>query len=185
MSVFQMIEVEDATGEVAELYEDIQRDMGIPFVPNIDKALASAPNVLKGTWEVTKNVFLQTTLPMSLAMMILYKIASGNNCEYCASIHKVNCMSSGIDEDTLAALESDLEALSPVRVQTILRFAEKCAFDRHNLTDADYDEVRDQGVTDEEMIEIVALTALSTYLDIIADSLKLDVDDVIKQALAG
>ena len=100
-------------------------------------------------------------------------------------IHKVNCMSSGIDEDTLAALESDLEALSPVRVQTILRFAEKCAFDRHNLTDADYDEVRDQGVTDEEMIEIVALTALSTYLDIIADSFKLDVDDVIKQALAG
>ena len=88
-------------------------------------------------------------------------------------------------EDNLAALESDLEALSPVRVQTILKFAEKCAFDRHNLTDADYDEVRDQGVTDEEMIEIVALTALSTYLDIIADSFKLDVDDVIKQALAA
>ena len=185
MSVFPMIEVEEATGEVAELYEEIQRDMGIPFVPNIDKALAGAPNVLRGTWEVTKNVFLQTSLPMSLAMMILYKIASANNCEYCSSIHKVNCMSSGIDEETLAALENDLESLSPVRVQIIIRFAEKCAFDRFSLTDADYDEVRAQGISDEEMIEIVGLTALGTYLDIIADSLKLDVDDVIKQALAA
>ena len=118
-------------------------------------------------------------------MMILFKVASANKCEYCGSIHKVNCVSSGIEQDTLEALEKDLSALSPVRVQTIVRFAEKCAMDRQNLTDADYEDVRNQGVSDEEMVEIIALAALGNYLDTIADSLKLPVDDFIAQALAS
>jgi hypothetical protein len=63
MTEVPMIEEAEASGEVAELYADIQRDMGIPFVPNIDKALANSPNALRGTWEVLKNVFLQTSWP--------------------------------------------------------------------------------------------------------------------------
>lgn len=185
MTPVPMIEEAEATGEVAEIFGDLQRGMGIPFVPNIDKALANSPNALRGTWEVLNNVFLQTSLPMSLAMMIMFKVAAANKCEYCGSIHKVNCVSSGIEHETLEALEKDLSALSPVRVQTIVRFAEKCAMDRLNLTDADYEEVRNQGVSDEEMVEIVALAALGNYLDTIADSLKLPVDDFIAQALAS
>ena len=56
---------------------------------------------------------------------------------------------------------------------------------RQSLTDADYEEVRNQGVSDEEMVEIIALAALGNYLDTIADSLKLPVDDFIAQALAS
>ena len=159
--------------------------MAIPFVPNIDKAVALAPNALRGTWEVLKNVFLQTSLPMPLAMMILFKVAASNKCQYCGSIHRVNCITSGIDQDTLEALEKDLEALSPVRVQTIVKFAEKCATNRQDLSDQDYADVRAQGVTDDEIVEIVCLAALGNYLDTIADSLKLQVDDVIAQALAS
>jgi alkylhydroperoxidase family enzyme len=57
--------------------------------------------------------------------------------------------------------------------------------DRHNLSDADYDSVREQGVSDEEIVEIISLAALGNYLDTIADSLKLEVDDAIAQALRG
>ena len=57
--------------------------------------------------------------------------------------------------------------------------------DRQSLTDADYEEVRNQGVSDEEMVEIIALAALGNYLDTIANSLKLPVDDFIAQALAS
>lgn len=185
MSVVPVIEQADATGEVAEIYNEIQREMGIPFVPNLNKAIAGAPNVLKGTWEALRNIFLQTTLPMPLAMMILFKCANSNNCQYCESIHRVNCISSGIDQKTLEALEKDMGALSPSRVQTIVRFAEKCARDRQNLNDADYELVRAQGISDDEIIEIVGLAALANFLDTIADSLKLEVDDMIAQALAS
>jgi len=134
---------------------------------------------------VLRNVFLQTSLPTSLAAMILYTVAAANKCNYCGSIHKVTCRTVGIDEDTLAALDSDLAGLSPRRVQAIVAFAKKCATDRQSLVDADYDSIREQGVSDEEMVEIISLAALGNYLDTLADSLKVEVDEAIAQALQG
>ena len=179
------IEESAATGEIAELYEEIKRGFQVPFVPNIDKVLAVAPNALKGTWGAVDNVLLGSSLPMPLRAMILYSIANANQCQYCGSIHKVTCRSIGVDEHTLAALDSDLAALAPVRVQAIVKFALKCAMDRHNLSDADYEEVRAQGISDAEMVEIVALAALGNYLDTIADALKIEIDGPIAEALAG
>ncbi|MDX2316454.1 MAG: hypothetical protein QNL90_20540 [Gammaproteobacteria bacterium] len=185
MSALPCIQESEASGEVAAIYEEIQRELGIPFVPNIDKTLAVSPKALAGKWQLFRNVFLGTSLPASLAAMILYTVAAANKCNYCGSIHKVTCRSVGIDENTLAALDSDLAGLSPRRVQAIVAFAKKCATDRHNLSDADYESVREQGISDEEIVEIVSLAALGNYLDTIADSLKLEVDEAIVQALRG
>ena len=166
------IEEGAATGEVAEIYENIKRGLQVPFVPNIDKVLAVAPSALKGTWGVFENVLLGSSLPIPLRAMILYSISNANRCQYCGSIHKVTCRSIGVDEHTLAALDSDLAALAPVRVQAIVKFGVKCAMDPHNLSEADYEEVRAQGISDAEMVEIIALAALGNYLDTIADALR-------------
>ena len=185
LSRLPMMEENEATGEVAEIFDEIKRDLQIPFVPNIERAMAASPAALKGTWALLRHVFMETSLPMPLAAMILYSIAVANKCEYCSSMHKVTCRSIGIDEDILAALDSDLEALSPKRVQEIVTFAVKCATDRLNLTDEDYERVRAQGVSDQELTEIIALAALGNYGDTLADSLKIEVDPMIKQALQG
>ena len=66
-----------------------------------------------------------------------------------------------------------------------MAFAKKCATDPHSLGDADYENLREQGISDEEIVEIIALAALGNYLDTIADALKLEVDEAIAQALQG
>jgi uncharacterized peroxidase-related enzyme len=179
------IEEAQATGEIAEIYGDIQRAMGIPFVPDVDKVLANAPSTLRGTWAVIEQIFLKSSLPASLSSMILYSISSANQCQYCAPMFKATCISAGIDADTLAALDRDLDGLSPMRVQAIMKFAQKCARDRADLSDADYEGVRTQGVSEEEILEIIALAALANFLNTIADSLKLEIDDPIAQMLRG
>ncbi len=185
MSQLSSIQESEASGEVASIFEEIQRELGIPFVPNIDKALAVSPKALAGKWQLFRHVFSGTSLPASLAAMILYTVAAANKCNYCGSIHKVTCRTVGVDEETLAALDSNLAGLSPRRVQAIVAFAKKCATDRHSLGDADYENLREQGISDEEIVEIVSLAALGNYLDTIADSLKLEVDEAIAQALQG
>jgi uncharacterized peroxidase-related enzyme len=179
------IEEAQATGEIAGIYADIQRALGIPFVPEVDKVLANAPNTLRGTWAAVEQIFLKSTLPASLSSMILYSISSANECQYCVPMFKATCMSAGIDSDTLAALDRDLDGLSPVRIQSIVKFAQKCARDRAHLSDADYESVRVQGVSDQEILEIIALAALANFLNTIADSLKLEIDDPIAQMLRG
>ncbi len=94
-------------------------------------------------------------------------------------------MASGVDADMLEALENDLDSLAPLRVQAIIKFAGKCATAPYSLLDGDYDAVRSQGVSDAEIVEIITLAALGNYLDTIADSLKIEVDDMIAQALAS
>jgi uncharacterized peroxidase-related enzyme len=183
MSAPAAIQNIDPASEVSEVFAEIQRELGIPFVPNIGKTLAHSPAAVKGYWAVFNQVFLQTSLPNSLAAMILYTIASANNCNYCGSIHKVTCRTVGIDEDTLSALDDNLAALAPKRVQGIVSFARKCAMDPQSLVSEDYQALREQGIGDDEIVEIVSLAALGNYLDTIADSLKLDVDEAISEAL--
>ncbi len=185
MSGLPIVDEEGAGGDVAQSYDDIKRIMEIPFVPNIHKVVANSPAALAGTWDVLRNVFLQTSLPMSLASMILFSIAAAKKCQYCSAVHQVTCKTLGVEEDTLAALDSNLEALAPQRVQTIVKFAQKCALNPQGLTAADYDAVRDQGIGDQELMEIIALAALGNFLDTLADGMKVQVDSVFKEALGG
>lgn len=185
VSGLSIVQEDTATGEVAEIYDDIKRVMEIPFVPNIDKVAANSARVLAGTWDVFRNVFLQTSLPLPLAAMILYSIAAARKCQYCSAVHQVTCKTLGIEEETMAALQTDLEALAPERVQAIVRFAQKCSMDPQSLEASDYDGVRAQGVSEEELAEIIGLAALGSYLDTLADGMKVDVDSVFKEALQG
>ena len=180
MSHLQIMDESAADGEVAEVFDEIKRVMEIPFVPNLLRSQGLAANALKGIWGALSNVFLKTSLPMSLAAMILYTIAAQRNCVYCSAVHKMTCKTVGIDEDTLAALENDLEALTPKRVQQIVSFAKKCANRPQTITEDDYDQVRAEGVSDEEIVEIISLAALGNYLDTLADAIRVDVDDVFK-----
>ena len=122
---------------------------------------------------------------MSLASMIMFSIASAKNCQYCSAVHQVTCKTLGVDEETLTALAGHLETLAPRRVQEIVKFAIKCAMDPQSLSAADYDAVRDQGIGDDELMEIIALAALANYLDTLADGMKIEVDSVFKEALQG
>lgn len=48
---------EDATGEVAVLFEDIRATMQLPMLTSIWRILASSPDTLRTTWQLTKPLF--------------------------------------------------------------------------------------------------------------------------------
>ena len=73
----------------------------------------------------------------------------------------------------LEALVRDLDTVAPKRTQEIIKFAVRCALDPQGLTEADYDRVRDQGLSDEEIVEIIGWAALAMYNDTLADAMKL------------
>ena len=50
VSALPMIEEEDATGEVAQMYAEIRREMGLPYIPNAAKTLAVSPVALGCFW---------------------------------------------------------------------------------------------------------------------------------------
>ena len=183
VSNLPMIEEQDAVGEIALIYADAKRELQLPFVPNAIKVLAGSPAALAIYWNMIRGFYQHSTLPQPLISMILYTVAEAGHCEYCSASHELNCRSLGIDEATLSALARDLSHVSPQRLRAIIEVAEKAAHAPKSLQAQDFEQVRAEGVTDEELVEIVQVAALGVFSDIMADALKIEVDAVVAQAL--
>ena len=179
----RMIEEDEATDEVAEIYNEMKRELQMPFVLNMMKALAASPDMLALQWNMTRAYYKHTTLPQSLIAMIGYTIATKNNCTYCSVHNELTCRTLGIDEDTLDKLVKDLGNVNPQRIRAMIEFALKVAKHPQDLIRADYDKLRDQGITEEEIVEIIVVAAVSAYNDIVADALQIEVDTMVTESL--
>jgi alkylhydroperoxidase family enzyme len=147
------------------------------------KALAASPDMLALQWDMTRAYYKHTTLPQSLIAMISYTIATKSDCTYCSVGNELTCRTLGIDEETLDKVVKDLGNVNPQRIQAIIEFALKVAKDPQGLVRADYDKLRDQGVMEEEIVEIIVVAAVSVYADIVADALQIEVDTMTAEAL--
>ena len=178
-----LVEEEEATGDVARIYAEIKRDLQVPVVPNYAKAIAVSPAALAIGWDFQRSFYQHTTLPQSLTAMILFTIAERNNCQYCSAGNEFTCRTLGVDEETLRALAEDLGKVSPQRLQAIVEFALKVSQNPQSLVAEDYERVREQGVTDDELVEIILIAAIGKYNDTLADALKVEVDPMVAEAL--
>lgn len=178
-----IIEEDEATGEVAEIYAEMKSNLQLPFIPNIVKTIATSPEMLAFFWKLWFASIEYRTLPDALVSMMDYTISTRSNCTYCSASSELTCRTLGVDEDTLHKLIMDLENLNPERVQAIIDFALKVAKHPQELGREDYDRVREQGVTDGEIVEIIMTAAMGVFTDIIADALQVDVDNMIAMAL--
>ena len=179
----RLIGEDEATGEVAALYEEIKREMGFPMVPNFMRALANSPAALRIHWLSYRALLENSSLPQSLAAMILYAIARQNECQYCSASHELACLTLGIDEATLQTLVNDLPHLTPERIRGTIQFALKVASNAKGLSRGEYDDLRAQGVTDEEIVEIIQLASIGSSGDVLADALKVEVDQGVAEML--
>lgn len=182
-SGFPVIEPEDAEPEITELYARVQQETDLPEVPNWAKVTAASPaslNIYMAVYEAYKS---KITLPQTIVPIILYTIASARNCTYCSTTNELYCRTLGVDEETLELLVNDLDSVSPARLQVIIRFAVKCAFNAQDLIEADFESLRDFGISDDEIIQIIFLAALANFNDTLADSMKIEVEHNVLEAL--
>ena len=174
ISKIPLIEEEDATGEVAENYDKIRSFMGVPSVGAANMALANSPVVLTLSTHLFATFMEQTILPPPLLFMIHYTISTTKNCVCCSAGFERACRSVGIDEEMLEALINNLDSVSPERVREIIQFTVKCAVEPLSLTEADYDRVRDQGVSEQELVELIFWAGYAMLNDTVADAAKWD-----------
>lgn len=101
------IEESDATGEVAEIYEDIRQTKGIDFVPNFWRVLATNPAHLRLVWQQVKTLMhpesigATSRLEPAVREMIALAVSATNGCSYCVNSHTTALMKQGIDPETL------------------------------------------------------------------------------------
>lgn len=178
-----MLEEHEATSQVAELYDAVKRELQMPFVPNMIKTLGSSPAALAMHMGMYQAMVSNLTLPFSLVAMISYTVAEYANCEYCGVNNELMCRTLGIDEETLAQVARDLGNVNPERIRVILKFCVKMSQNPQSVTNKDFDRMREMGVSDEEILEIIIIASHAVSADIIADTLKVPVESQVYAAL--
>jgi uncharacterized peroxidase-related enzyme len=168
MSTLPLIDPAAATGDAAALLGDVQAAFGV--TPNMTKVMANSPAVLRGYLALTQALSAGVLAP-GVREQIAVAIAELNGCAYCLSAHFfIGERLAGVD---LGELERARHAESEdPHAAAILRVASAVARGRGNVGEGVLADARRAGVTDDEIVEVVAHVAtnvLTNYLNILSE----------------
>ena len=106
MAIFNMIEENEATGKVKEIFEDIKQKRNIKSVNNFWKMLANEPETLERTWNSLQQVMKKGALDEMTKELIYIAVSVTNSCEYCIKSHSSAAIKKGASKDMLAELNA-------------------------------------------------------------------------------
>ena len=99
-----MIEYQDASPEVREVYDDIMLTRKTDTINNFWKALAATPAVLKRTWENIKQIMAGGALDALTKELIYLAVSATNQCSYCMASHSASARGKGMTEEMFGEL---------------------------------------------------------------------------------
>jgi AhpD family alkylhydroperoxidase len=104
MSIFGLIEYQDASPEVRAIYDDIMATRKTDWINNFWKAIAHDPATLKRTWEDIKQVMAPGALDPVTKEMIYVAVSVTNQCHYCIASHTASAQKKGMTDSMFKEL---------------------------------------------------------------------------------
>lgn len=83
MASIRLISEEEADGKVKAIYDEIKRQFGIDFVPNLYRVMAGNPHYLEANWNKVKAVmFASGKLDRLTKEIIAVAVSAVQGCRY-------------------------------------------------------------------------------------------------------
>lgn len=168
----------DAPENVRGVYEEFHRRMSFPSAPNFIMTQGHSSTVARGTWEAVRNILVMGEIPRWTKEMMFVAISNDRECRYCEAAHIACCRMLGVTPDVLEDLVRDVNGLTDPKVRQMILFALKCSRNPQSLTAEDYEGLRRQGLKQSQIMEVVAMSALAVYANIIADATAMEPDEL-------
>ncbi len=109
----QVVAEIEATGKVKDVYEDIQKTLGIDFVPNMYRALAGNPDYLEMTWNKVQAVMSEDgKLGRKTKDIVALTVSIMSGCDYCIGVYNQAAKHDGLDDDALLELYEVIDLYS-------------------------------------------------------------------------
>ena len=168
MTFIETIPEAEATGAVGEMYE-LDRQL-FSDLPNFTQAFSLRPDVY-AAWRL-----LNTTIKanMDLRRYELATVAAARRLDssYCMLAHGSILMDKFLEPDAVRALADDFRTaeLEPADL-AVMELADKVAQDATSVTQADVDRLRDLGLTDGEILDVVVAAAARCFFSKTLDAL--------------
>ena len=172
MNTLPLVDPSQATGQAAELLAAVKSHFGM--TPNMTKAMANSPALLKGYLELSGALGTGALAPGTQEQIAL-AVAQGNGCSYCLSAHSylAEHVAHLSADDINAARKSDA---SDAKTAALLQFATAVNDNRGGIGSREFQAARAAGATDEEIAETIGHVALNVFTNYFNKAAGVEVD---------
>lgn len=158
-------------GQRRALLDEITGAFGA--TPAMFRVVANSTAALQSMWG-SFGALGGGVLPAKLGEQIAVAVADRNRCDYCLAAHTALGRKAGATREEMA--EAQAARSQDPRTAAILAFALELVDDRGAVSSATLDELRAQGVSDEELVEVIAHVALNLFTNYVNVALETPID---------
>jgi len=174
------INPQTATGEAKVLLDAVQAQLGV--TPNFIRVLANSPKALEGFLGLY-GALGKFGLDKAMQERIALAVAEGNSCQYCVSAHTAIGRGAGLSNDEMALNRRGVSADS--RASAVVTFAKALNDNLGEITTAEFEAARNAGLSDAEIVEVIAVVALNIFTNILGKATLVTIDFPKVELLAG
>ncbi|MGI9289092.1 MAG: carboxymuconolactone decarboxylase family protein [Pseudomonadales bacterium] len=148
----------DQPGLAEAIFNTVKQQMG--SVPNIFATMAQSPSVLEG-FLAFNGALGYGVLDSQTREQIALTVAGANDCDYCASAHTLLAKGAGVMESEVTLSLSG--SASDAKTNAILEFTTMVVNQRGHVGNHELEALRGNGVTDAELVEILAHIGINLF----------------------
>ena len=165
MARIPVVEPEDATGELKDVYARIVAARG--RIGNVWKVESLNPGVMGAHLDLYMAIMYgKSGLTRRQREMIAMTVSGGNGCHYCTTHHAEALSAHLKDAALLHAIKTDY-ATAPIdrKERAMLDYAVKLAKTPATINDADVQKLRDAGLTDRDILDATLITSYFCFVN--------------------
>lgn len=167
MAWIKEIELQDAADELKEVYDQLTKQRG--KVSNIMKVHSLNPGAMQKHLDLYMHLmFGKSKLSRADREAIAVAVSAANDCAYCVS-HHAEALARYEKDANISDMLKGLRFLDlPDRTARILSYAVKLTYKPSNIGKEDIAELRNVGLSDDEILDINLITAYFNFVNRIA-----------------
>ncbi|MFN2363086.1 MAG: peroxidase-related enzyme [Halarsenatibacteraceae bacterium] len=191
MSFIKVIDEEDATGKLKEVYTELLGEEG-DRISNLLKSQSINPDILENHLKLYKSIMLsESGLTRKEREMIAVVVSAANTCHYCL-VHHGAALQQMVAEDQKLLFKDIAKAYQKpgqanqeqqkqlsdltLREKAILDHSRKLTVSPANIIAADLEKLQEVGLSDNDIHDITQVVSYCNYENRIAEGLGIDLE---------
>ncbi len=158
MPRLKKIEPQEATGEVKQLFDEVENKLG--KIPNIFRGMGNSAAGLKAYLFMADSLS-NGELSQADREVVYLAVSQKNECHYCVSAHTTMAKKAGLTDDQILSIRRH-QPENP-KQQALVRFVTRVMETKGFVEDGELEAVKNAGYSDGEITEAIAYIGLATY----------------------
>lgn len=164
---FPLLDETSAPEEALESLKTFKKNFGM--IPNLEKVMALAPQLLSG-YAYMWDLFDTTTLTPVERQVVYLTANFENECNYCVPWHTILAQNAGIEKNDIKALRSGAPLLNN-KLEVLRSFTRTLIANRGKVSTAELQTFFNAGYSDVQVLEVIlglAIKTISNYTNSVA-----------------